>query len=345
MADNPMLLSAVKGALSVDFRPRVMRTVNRRARTLRLLRAEKGGGQAFFKSIELSGALAETYAEGADVSNTGTDAVAAFTLPWARYRANFKVTGDVEAAAATSTSPADFMRPLFRSLENGIMAAASAMNVDVFSGGGGNAMVGLGTALLDNNTYGTIDRTQAANTTFRGNVVDPGVSTDVTLDNLAKDIGDTIYTACGEQPDLAICSPKVFYTIRNKFFPNQRFTTDSLDLARGTVKLGYKVEVMDIEGCLFMKDKDATANQIFYLNTQYAYVVLLQQVAETEQFPAYYDLGEQDLNDGGGPMPLGMKVYELGPTGDSRKITAQIKPALVIDRPNACGIRKNVATP
>lgn len=340
MGDSPQTLSAIKAALSVDFRPEVVRTVNRLARTLRMLRVEPGSGQAFYKAIEFDGAVAETYSDGADVVNTGSDALAAFTLPWARYRANFKITGDTEAAAATSTSPADLMRPVWRSLQNGLRKVASVMNADVFSGGGGNAMVGLDTALRNDNTYGTIVRTGGGLTTFQGNEIDPGTPTDVTLDMIARDIGDTIYTASGEVPDLGVMSPALFYSVRNKFFPNQRYSTDILDLARGQVKLGYKVDVMDIEGCLFIKDKDATANQIYYLNTNHVYIVALQQVRD-RAFVSQYEQPDEALNDGNGPMPFGMKVFELGPTGDSRKFTAQIKPALVVERPNACGFRKN----
>lgn len=342
MADNPQLLSVLSAALSQEFRPVVVRTVNRRAQLLSMLKVDsQWGGKNFAWDWEADGALAETYSEGADANNTGTDAVNTATLNWARYRTVFKVTGDTEAAAMSSNSPAGLLRPVLRNFTNGLLKTSSIMNIDLYSGGGGNAMVGMDTGFRGDNTYATVDRTQVGNATFRGNLIDPGALTDVSIDMVRKDIGNTIYTACGETPDLGVASPAVYYTFANKFSASQRFTTDTLQLASGkTIKFDASIDALTVEGCTIIKDKDATANRLYYINTRYVYVALLQQ---TQQLPNGNDLPPMQLDDGRGPMPYGMKVYELARTGDARKFTAQIKPVLAIEKPNACGVRVNFA--
>jgi hypothetical protein len=51
-----------------------------------------------------------------------------------------------------------------------------------------------------------------------------------------------------------------------------------------------------------------------------------------------------DLDDGYGAFPLGMKTYPIARVGARRKVSTQVFLNLVVEKPNACGIRKNVAT-
>ena len=340
-------LTLLTNALSQELRPEVVRTINRTSVAMHLLRVVPGSGKNESWDIETDGAVAETYTEGADVSNYGTDAVQPATLNRARYRSNFSITGDAQDAAMTSSSPAGLMRPVKRNFDNSLARLSSFMNIDVYAGGGGNAMVGLDTALRDDNTYATIDRTNGDNAGFRGNLIDPGTSTTVSIDQIRRDIGDTIYTKSGDavgQVDIALCKPNIWYALAAKFDPGRRWTDSfkEMDLNRGRIVLNGSVEAILIDGCYFIKDKDATANRIYYLNSRYVEVVAFQQVNDA-LWPKTSEMQEMDLNDGGGAMPFGLKVYEIARTGDARKATLQIKPQLVVRRPNACGMRLNVS--
>jgi hypothetical protein len=48
-------------------------------------------------------------------------------------------------------------------------------------------------------------------------------------------------------------------------------------------------------------------------------------------------------NDGFGPIPLLMTLEPLAKTGDSDKYSVKTYLELKVDRPNSCGVRKNVA--
>lgn len=343
MADNPQTLTAVLNALAQNFRPTVVRQFNRRSVLLSLLPIVKGVGKNIAFDIEGSGIVAEGFNDGDDVTNYGSDALQPGTINWAQVRSNFRV-GDIAAAAASSSgSPADLLSLLGRNVQNAAAAVASNLNAQFYNGNGSapNA-TGLDIALRDDNTYATIDRTSGSNSYFRGNKIDPGVLTDVQLTDIRKDITQTIYTACGEYPDIALCSPAVYNKLAAKFEETRRRNDDirNVTTARGQVTLSASVGALEFEGCYFFRDKDATANRIYYLNSNYVSIEYLPQpMADIAMAEAAMDVA---LNDGFGQIPLGMKFLALGRTGSSRKATCQVIANLKVQRPNACGLRLNV---
>lgn len=348
MGDVPQTATLIASALSQDFRPKIVRTVNRRSVALRALTVETGGGKNVYWDWEGSGQIGESFSDGADAANFGSDSLNAAVLPWARYRSNFRVTGDAEDIAASSTSPQEALDLLARNMMNGFRVLAKTMNPDIFSGSaGGNTMVGLDTALRNDNTYAGVDRTQVANAGFRGNLIDPGSSTDITIDDVRRDIGDTIYTAAEDEgPDLAFMKPNLFYQLASKWDPNRRYNSDvSVNLNSGRqVVLDGSIGAIQIEGCTFIKEQDATANRIYYINSAYVRVMLLKR-APLRNLPSPLEMGERsiDMNDGGGQLPYQVRIRELANQGDSRRLTMITKPCLLVEKPSACGLRLNVA--
>jgi hypothetical protein len=346
MADNPQTLSTILTALAQNFRPKIVRTVNRRSVLTKVLPVVKGEGKNIAVDVEFTGAIAEAANDGDDVVNYGSDALSPATLPWAIYRSNFRVGDVAMAAAASSLTPLSVQNLWVRNLVNGATALASAINLDLYSGNGGASpphITGLDTALLDNNTYMGIDRTQSGNATFRGNVIDPGSPTAPTLSSLRKDINTTIYTACGEQPDIAMCGPAVFNTIGDLFTELRRYNqgVTEIETAKGKIVLDASIGAIEFEGCVFIKDKDATANEIFYLNSNYVRIEYLDLSPMADVMSAGDDL---DLEDGFGPVPLGARFKKLATTGASEKATMEVALNIVVEKPNTCGIRKNVLT-
>jgi len=343
VADNPQTLTAVLSALAQNFRPRVVRTINRRSVLLKTLPVQPGEGKNIAVDVEFDGMVVENFNDGDDVTNYGSDAVAPATLAWALYRANFRVGDLARAAAKTSRSPQGLMALWGRNLVNASAKLSSNINLGGYSGNGtSNAITGFDTALLNNNTYMGIDRSQAGNAGFRGNVIDPGVLTQVALDDIRGDINNTIYTACGEQPDFAFCSPTIFNMLGGRFTQLRRFPDEvrEINTTRGKVTLDASVGALEFEGCVFIKDKDATANQIYYVNSNYVHWEYLPQQDEGE---LTQNERAADLDDGYGPAPLGMRVKMLAETGASKKATAMVFLNLVVEKPNTCGLRKNVA--
>jgi hypothetical protein len=341
MADNPQTLSAVLTSLAQNFRPRVVRTMNRRSQTMKTLPVVAGEGKNIAVDIEFDGMIVENFNDGDDAVNFGSDAVAPATLPWGLYRANFRVTDLARATARTSRSPQGLLALWGRNLVNASAKLSSNLNAEAYAGPGtGTRMTGFGVAVHDTNTYMGIDRSQAANAGFRGNVIDPGAPTKPTLDLIRGDINTTIYDKSGETPDLAFCPSAVFNKLGSLFTELRRYNQSvEMTTAKGRVTLDASVGAIEFEGCTFIKDKDATANQIVYVNSNYVRFEYLPQQDEEEVMSQG---NMQPLDDGYGPIPLGARFKKLATLGSSEKATMQVFINLVVEKPIACGIRKNV---
>lgn len=344
MADTPQTLALITSALSQNYRDKIVRQINRRAVLLQLIKIERGAGKNVAFDFEGSGAVAENFSDGADASNFGSDGLSPATLPWALLRGNFRITDMAIAAAKSSMSPKEIINLFARNLDNTAMALASVINQQLFSGTGtSNQIAGLGVALKDDNTYAGIDRTDSANAHWRSNVIDASTAT-LSLAMLRAAIGDTIYTASGSQPTLAFCRPNVFNAIGNLFQEQRRYndTVRVLQGARGEVKLDASIGTLEVEGCVFIKDKDAPASEIVLVNPEHLAFEYLPQESEPEMSDT---VREQAAQDGFGLIPLGFAVKKLARTGASSKFSMQIFGQLRVDRPNACGRLTNFTLP
>ena len=342
MADTPQTLALL--ILAQQYAGDIVRTINRRAQLIRMIPIIPGEGKNVAWAVEYDGAVAEYYADGADAANFGSDAQTQAILAWALARANARVTGLAMSSAATSQTPRGNVNLWGRNVQNSLATLAATINSGCFSGNGAASpkeITGLDTALgSTTNTYATIDRTSV--TYFDPYLVEPGSATNISQDQIRTDLAG-IYTACGEYPDLAVCTPAVFNSVLGMYDSRTQLVkqVDQIQTARGTIQLSGNYRAMEVEGTMFIKDKDATAGQIYYLNTNY--VRLVPQVQ-----PQYREMGlvpgeMVTANDGFGPVPL-MAVFEaLAKTGDSQKYQAKTYIELCVSRPNACGLRKNVA--
>jgi hypothetical protein len=334
MSTTKQTLALVLDALAQNFRPEIVRQMNRRSVALKVLRKQAGAGKNVAFDVETDGMTAEVFTDGDDVTAYSPDPVAPAVQTWAHYRANFIVTDLAMAASSSSLTPQGLMGLWSRNMMNAATKLASTMNADVFSGGSTNELIGLDTALDDSTTYYGI--TRSGSDAWSGNVIDPGSPTAVSLSDIRKDINSTIYSRCGEQPDLALCSPAVFNTLGDLFTELRRYNQPVTSMSNGA-ELDASVGALSFEGCTFIKDKDATADQIYYLNTNYVYFEYLPQDDAT--------IGQNtELDDGHGPIPLGARFKKLATTGSAEKATLQAFAQLVVERPNACGLRKNVLT-
>ena len=328
--------------LAQNYRGRLIPQVNRRSTLLKTLPIVPGEGKNCAWAARSSGQVAENYSEGADASNFGSDAQSEAILQWGHYRANFHVSGTARRAAATSRSPDGVAQLLATNMFSANEALVSTLNAAMFSGAGTGTLIGgLDVAIGDTtNTYATIDR--SSNAFWRPTVSNPGVATALTFDQIRSDLG-AIYDASGEQPDIAICPTAVFNKVGGLFDSTRRYTVDTITTARGVVRLDAGYQALEVDGCMFLRDKDATAGQIYYLNTNY---IEIQYLPPEPEFMAELEsLGViLDANDGFGPVPLGILAHPLGKQGDSDRFECVTQLQLVVKRPNACGVRKNVAT-
>jgi hypothetical protein len=338
MADTPMTLALIFAALAQTYPDKIVSQLNRTATTLAIFRVEKGAGKNVSWDVEGDdGAVAENHAEGADAANFGSDTPEPATLSWGQYRANFRVTDLAEAAAQTSHSPSDLRSPWAKNWMGAIRKLASLLNGAMHTGAGtGTTIAGLHAAVLkDDNTYGGIDRTSGPKAFWKSKVFDPGVATAITRDAIGLDLAD-IKTASGERPDIGLVSPKVFQKLRGLFDSNRTFNKEVYS-ARGKTILDNSADVIVIDNCQFIEDKDCVESTIEYINSNYVHIEVLPRADGWESPSIPSEL--QDIAN----LLSAFHAYEIARLGESRRASVAAKMQLVCSKPNSCGIRKNVS--
>ncbi len=346
MADNPQTLALIIAAQT--YAGDIVRQINRRSTALKVIPVTQGAGKNAAWAAEGDGQLAGEFADGADASNFGSDAQNDALLTWSLIRSNFRVTGLAMAVAGSTATPAG-NRPLWvRNMINSSAKTASHINARIYAGSGAGSpkqMTGLAVAIGDDtNVYATID--PGVDTYWKPHVVDPGTPTAITFGQIREDVQE-IYVQCGEYPDVALCHPKVFNQIVSLFDSSKQFTVNVVETARGAVKLTNSQAGVEVDGVVFLKDKDATVTgtqgSIYYLNTNYIELQTLPQ----PQAPTLMAVpgGDQmfTANDGFGPVPLMLHYEKLAKTGDSEKAQIKFYGELCVKKRNAFGTRKNVA--
>jgi hypothetical protein len=284
------------------------------------------------------------YLEGADASNFGSDSQSGAILPWAMARANFHVSGLARATAATSGTPAGDRRLWARNMANGLAALASLINGQLYTGNGSAPnLVGLAQAIGSvTNHYAGIDRT--TDTIWQPNLFNAsGPSVALTFDQIRSDLA-AIYIACGMRPDLAMVHPNVFRKLTGLFDPQKFYVMQTMDVstARGKVSLEGGVAGVKFDECTFVEDKDCTDSTIQYLNTDHVRIEYLPD--EDMEIPGLEDeTMVMQADDGFGQTPMGARLEMLSKSGDADKCECKTYLQLVVDRPNACGVRSNIA--
>ncbi len=334
MADVPQTLSLI--TLAQEYRGDIVDQVNRRVTLLKLLPVVPGGGKNVAWAPEADGAIAENYSEGADAANFGSDAQASAVLSWGLYRSNFKVTKLAMDAAGSSSSPMGNRALWARNLVNASSKLSDTLETAAFSGAGtGSTIAGLDVAIGDTtNSYAGINRVTAGNEYWRPTVVDPGSATAITFAQIRSDLG-TIGDVCGESPDIAVCSTAVFNAVAGLYDSNRRW--ESVTTSRGNIMLNNGYEGVMVDNCMFVKARKAPANTIYYLNTNYAH---FETLPDSTYPPEVYQMIQ--ASDGYGSVPFQFHYEMLAKTGPSSKAEVLAQFQLVVERPNAFGVRKNV---
>lgn len=334
-------LASILGVLAQNVRPKIVRTYNRRSQFMRMSRVEQGEGKNVAWDWESDAAVAETFADGDDVVNFGSDGLSQAVLSWGLYRSNFKVGDLARAAAKSSRTPTGLLKLWARNLMNAISKNASTINKALFSGSGANSIIGLDTALNDSNTYATVDRTQGANVGFRSTVIDPGQPTKTSIASVRDDLRQ-VFEKSGEQPTVAWTTPTIYNSLGGQFDDTRR-RVQEIQGPNGPVRLDGSVGGIEVDGCVFFRDKDATAGNIYYLNEDAYYIQYLPQDMDVEGDPAVAYSREEQGDDTFGTLPLGMIAEPLAKTGAAAKAHVKVFTQLVVEAPHMCLIRKNAA--
>jgi hypothetical protein len=306
---------------------------------LRTIPINVGGGPNCSWVVEKDGQNAQEYAETDDVTDFGSDGQEEAMLSWTQQRAAVRVTGLAMATSRNSETGNQVL--VARNIINSASKLASLMNGRIFSGNGAASpkqITGLDTAIGDDsNTYANLSR--VTHSFWRPTIIDPGALTPISW-ALIRDDQTKIEDACGERPDMAYVPPGVFNSIVSTFDASRRFV-ESLETPRGKINFASG-QAVEVEGTVFIKDKDATANRIYYCNSEYFWLEVLP--ASDEAVPVLEPGTILRANDGFGELPLMFTYEKLAKTGDSSKFFAKCYAQLKVEKPNAFGVRKNVKT-
>lgn len=337
--------------LAQNYAGDIVRQINRRSVLLATLPIVPDEGKNVAWVAEGDDGYAQAYSEGADVDTYGGSAQTSAILNWAQYRSTFAMTGLAMATASSSRTPLGNVDLWARHVVNGAAKLASLVNADLFTGDAALELTGLDSAIgSTTSTYATINRSDSANAFWRPYVVNPGVATALTFDQIRLDLG-TIYSNSGFRPDLAVVNPAVFRKIAALFDPQKQYwfsTTGAqyvknIRTQRGEFNLEGGVGAISFDGCTIFEDKDCPNNAIYYLNSEWVQIRYLP--FDMSQIPGIADESmELMANDGIELLPLGLRLEMLSKTGDAEKAFMKSYLQLQVKRPNSCGVRLNVAT-
>ncbi len=326
--------------LAQEYRGDIVRQINRSTTFLKMVKIVAGEGKNVAWATEGGGALGASYSDGAEITEFSRDVQDSAIMTWGLYMSQFHVSQLSMDAAATTNTPAGNMALWARNMQNAAAKLAAVINVACYTGAGTSGLLGgLDLAVADaTSTYATINRTTSGNAYFRPIVIDPGSSTAPTMALLRDDIRQ-IYESCGENPDLALVNPAGFNKVGSLFDNTRRQVSDVVSVARGLIKLDFGFAALEVDGTMFMKDKDATAGSLYYLNTNHVELQYLPSV-HMSGLPQ----GETVADDGFGPVPLGMTYEMLAKTSTGEKAIVRASVQIKVDRPNTCGTRLHLNT-
>lgn len=332
MADQA--LSAL--VLAETYKQGISEQANRSARALQFIRFDgpsNAAGPAFV--IDGYGATAQGRSEGFEVvsGDFSADTRAAASLSWALYSSECRMTGTALRVAAQSSNPVAGENLQLTNLRNAVMAVTEKIGTDFYNGS--SYIKGLSESVNDDNgSYAGVSRLTGLGG-FKGNVSDPGVATTLTMDHIKLDL-DKCFERSGRTPNVAFVSPAVYRKVTG-LFTDIRSHEIPVSGGGGEIILRGGADAVEVDGCVFIKDRLVPAGQIVYLNTAHVWFEVL---------PMLNASGEWSIvpgGDGTAVLPFGMGVKNLAQAGDLEAFSVMSQLQLVNDRPNAHCIRKNVA--
>lgn len=287
------------------------------------------------------GATAFAHAEGADFSTYDQDVRDSATLSWKEFAASFGVTGLAQATAQQG-NPFAGEDPGKTEVLSHCRELGFLLNTQILTGSGLTTnMSGMGVAIANAaNTYAGVNR--ATEALWRPYVIDPGSATALTKEQFMID-QDAILDACGQKPDTIIVTPAVARKIRLLWELDRQIQTSPV--TPGVAQLGVLgYSGFQVEGMNVIVDRNATANSIYYVNSNHIWLEILN---------TYTGGVLEEMAKEAGPYangsivdvapPLLFNYEKLAKTGDSEKGFVKFKGQLVVDRPNTHGARLNVS--
>lgn len=333
--------------------------IGRKAPLFSRLAKRPGSGQIASDVIEKGGATVSNIAEGANAPDATANGELPYSLGFGMYTSTLNITEQARRASGTVSAPptgtGSYTAKLYQEGATRIVQIVEAVESDLWTGAGGNKIVGFDLAIGDTtNTYAGINRATPGNEYWQPNVFNDGVPTAATRALVEGDL-----TAIRENafrpgsPDLVVTSPSIFNAIKNSMQGQVSYNIGSFaPNSIPQVGLQASVDTLYFGSALVFADDYAPTDSITYLNSEHVWIEYmpyppdaLRMMAEMTD-PAFMAkvrmaLMEAELSDS--MLPLDMMAKKLGATGAADKVQYACFPQLVVARPNSCGQRLNIA--
>ena len=343
--------ASISSALATLFQPEVVPQFQRACVLSQLLPYEPAAAKNVQWDINTGSTPVDlTLGDGTNVSSFDNDTLTPAALNLGSYSEAFSVTLFAQAAAARVNNPTELAALYGHKLMGAVTRLAKNLNGELYSGDGStNHILGLvdptAGGIISTGTYATVDR--GSITQFAGNELGNGGNARPLDPDLMRDARRTIYTACGEMPDLIVCDPFQFEQYGKTFGQHRRYLPDvTIRGQKIFLDAGYKA--LEFDGIPVFMDADCPAGKMLFLNTKYIKIRQMPIPAPQPGDPNAHGVinlhgtSEEQLGDG----PLGMQVgiQELARTGTMRKFQLYMWPQLQVERPNANCLLKDLAT-
>lgn len=337
-------LATLDDALSQMFEARLHAQMNRASVLASILPKKIGSGKNVAFDVEFSGASAASYVDGADASTFDSDISVPATLDWAKYRSNFSVSGLAISAAQSSASPADLLNVIMAKADGCGSKLLSVMNAALYTGAGGNAFVGLETAVDDATAYANINRA-VTYTEWQATVLANGAVVRDLTKSLLDDCERTVYGKCGISPNFIVTTPLIAQKFKNLIDTTVRHEAGK-DLG---VLAGFGEEIPEAlrrnvvgtyEGIPVFRDKDCPAGKLFMLNSEEMSIEVLPQPGVNTSSMA----SDKALSDGDRVSGLIARVEALAKLGDADRWSIKAYAQLKCARPNALAVIEDLPT-
>lgn len=300
MADTPVTKARIAGALAELFDDQIASQINRSVVLLQLLPFALASGQVLVWDAEFGAEspTTPTLADGATVVDFNDDDIVKAKLDFGTYSEAFSITGKARAAALASGNPRELADLFGEKIERAIRRQAKSLGKDLYSGTGGDALVGL----LSTNgpmdsvgTYASIDR--GTYTQWAGNKLAGGGNPRALTLGLMRDAKRRTYEKSGEWPDLIVCDAFQQDKYGSLLGSERRYMQD-VTMRGQKITLDGGFRALEFDGIPVIADVNCPAGTMLFLHT-----------------PA---LAVRQLPDGGAPWQGSAGAVDLHGTGEAQ---------------------------
>lgn len=346
MANTPVTKARIAGALAELFDDRIESQINRSVVLLQLLPFALMSSQVLVWDAEFGteSPTTPTLSDGADVTDFNDDDIVKAKLDTATYSEAFSITGKARAAALAAGNPRELEDLFAEKIERAVRRQTKALGKDLYSGAGGDALVGLTSSagpLDSTGTYATIDR--GTYTQWKANKLAAGGNARPLTLQLMRDAKRTSYEKSGEWPDLIVCDAFQQDKYGMLLGSERRYSQDvTLRGVKITLDGGFKA--LEFDGIPVIADVNCPAGTMLFLNTRSLAMRQLPDAGAAWQ----QSIGAMDLHgtseaqlgmggngEAGAMVRLRSRINVLARLGDKYPFQLVCYPQLQCKRPQA----------